>query len=352
LLDHCLIQIFSKYDDNKGMVSLWITIGLVIAALSVSSLGAFFSITGLGALFSGALVAVWLMAGSLEFSKFVMAAYLHQTWGHLNKVYRTYLVFAVVVLSVITSIGVFGFLSQAYQSASTVLEAENIKLQNIMTQKQLSEAEIARLNKSIDEIPANRITRRLKARAEIEPAIQELNKKVATAEREISAANLTILDVKKKVGPLIYIAKTFNMDIDVVVRYLILIFVSVFDPLAICLVIASTHAIESHRTGRFARYTRKQSMRVRVEEETVEEDLIVEEAAKPAEPAVTPAAAATLTVEPAAAAATAKPIAEPAAIVSHPEIPSDISEDIAEDRSDDIIVQMNFKDENEDKKAV
>lgn len=311
------------------MVSLWITIGLVIAAVSVSSLGAFFSITGLGALFSGALVAVWLMAGSLEFSKFVMAAYLHQTWGNLNKIYRSYLVFSVVVLSVITSIGVFGFLSQAYQSASSVLEAENIKLQNIMTQKQLSVAEIARLNRSIDEIPENRITRRLKARAEIEPAIQELNKKIATGEREIAAANLTILDVKKKVGPLIYIAKTFNMDIDVVVRYLILIFVSVFDPLAICLVIASTHAIESHRTGRFARYTQKQSMKIKREEETVVEETSVVETFTEA-------------VEPVVAAAEHAQSESFQAIKESPE----------GDASDDVIVQMNFKDENEDKKAV
>lgn len=229
------------------MISLWITVGLVIAAVSVSTLGAYFSIVGIGALFSGAMLAVWLMAGALEFAKFVLAAYLHQTWRELNRVYRYYLTFAVVVLSLITSIGVFGFLSEAYQSASTVLEAENIKLANIQKEKKMHMAEIARLNRSVEEIPATRITRRLRARAEVEPLIRELNLKIQQGEKSSAAAELAVLDVKKKVGPLIYIARSLNTDIDSVVKYLILIFVSVFDPLAICLVIASTHAIESRR---------------------------------------------------------------------------------------------------------
>ncbi|MEQ1723794.1 MAG: hypothetical protein ABL930_11505 [Pseudobdellovibrio sp.] len=286
------------------MISLWITIGLVISALCVSSLGAYFSIMGIGALFSGAVVAVWLMAGSLEFAKFTLAAYLHQTWKDLNKVYRAYLVFAVVVLSVITSMGVFGFLSEAYQSASTVLEAETIKLDNIKKQQVAMNNEIARLNRSVEEIPQTRISRKLKARAAVEPTILELNKKIQAGEAVVTAANLKILEVKKKVGPLIYISRSFNMDIDSVVKYLILIFMLVFDPLAICLVIASTHSIESRRNNKY-----------KLKETTVE-DFVVPVTEAP--------------VAPPAPAATEK----------------------FEEVSDDIVVQMNFKDENEDKKAV
>lgn len=232
------------------MISLWITVGLIISAVCVGALGAFFSIVGLGALFSGATLAVWVMAGSLEFSKFTLAAYLHQVWGNLNKIYRTYLVFSVVVLSIITSVGIFGFLSEAYQSASIVLETETTKLENIKNQKVMIANEIARLNKGVDEIPDSRISKKLRARAEAEPAIKELNKKLEEAEQSLASANLMIIEVKKKVGPLIYISRALNKDIDSVVKYLILIFVSVFDPLAICLVIASTQAIESRRHGK------------------------------------------------------------------------------------------------------
>lgn len=291
------------------VISLWITIGLILSAASVASLGAYFSIVGLGALFSGAAMAIFLMAGSLEFAKFTLAAYLHQTWKNLNKVYRAYLTFAIVVLSVITSLGIFGFLSDAYQSASTVLEGENIKLAAIKSQQKLISDEIARLNRSIDEIPANRISKRLAARAEIEPVIKDLTKKFSDGDKGITAANLTILEVQKKVGPLMYISRSFKMDIDTVVKYLILIFVSVFDPLAICLVIASTHAIESRRHLKAA---------------------VAEPAAAPVEKSV----------------AVAKPAPQPLPVQ---EIPVPVE---TKSEPDDIIVQMNFKDELEDKKAV
>lgn len=287
------------------MISLWITIGLIVSAASVATLGAYFSIVGLGALFSGAVVAVFLMAGSLEFAKFTLAAYLHQTWKNLNVIYRSYLTFAVIVLSIITSLGIFGFLSQAYESASSVLEAENIKLAAIKGQQKMITNEITRLNKSIDEIPAARISRRLTARAEIEPLIKELNKKFEDGEKGLTAANLLILEVQKKVGPLMYISRSFKMDIDSVVKYLILILVSVFDPLAICLVIASTHALETRRHSR-----------------TVQKEESVEDVIRPR----------------------ATPAPQPISEVSVPITKNSEPEDV--------VVQMNFKDENEDKKAV
>ena len=229
------------------MISLWITIGLAIAATCVSTLGAFFSIVGLGALFSGATVSVWFMAGSLEFAKFVLAAYLHQTWKILNPFMKAYMTASVVILSTITSVGIFGYLSDAYQSASTVLEAENIKLVDLKKQQENYESEIDRLNYAVDEIPDARISKKLQARQEIEPKVLELKSKIQDLDKQMTQANLHILDVKKKVGPLIFISKNFNIDIDVVVRYLIFIFVTVFDPLAICLVIASTYSIESRK---------------------------------------------------------------------------------------------------------
>jgi hypothetical protein len=229
------------------MISLWIIAGLIIAAVSVSSIGATFSVIGIAALFSGAALTIAFMAGSLEFAKFVLAAYLHQRWNHLNRIFKYYLTSAIVVLSVITSMGIYGYMSAAYQSASSVLEGETIKLNSLNTKKASSLAEIARLNKSIDEIPANRISKRMQIRAEIEPAIADLTKQITALDSELTKANLQILEVKKKVGPLIYIAKVLNQEIDNVVKYLILIFVSVFDPLAICLVIATSEAFQSRR---------------------------------------------------------------------------------------------------------
>lgn len=229
------------------MVSWWLIIGLIVAAVSVSTLGAAFSVLGLGALFSGAAVAVYLMSSALEFAKFVLSAYLHQRWPKLNFAYKSYLTFAIVVLSAITSLGIFGFLSSAYQSASADLDAETIKLESLKTQKMMNVSEIARLTRAIDEVPANRVTKKMQIRAEIEPSLNALNKQSASIEQQITDTNLKILKVKDKVGPLIYIARAMNVDIDTVVKYLIFVFVLVFDPLAICLVIATNEALNSRR---------------------------------------------------------------------------------------------------------
>jgi hypothetical protein len=229
------------------MVSWWLISGLVLAAISVASLGAAFSVIGLAALFSGAALSVAAMAGSLEFAKFVLAAYLHSRWSHLNTLLKAYLTIAVMVLSLITSMGIFGYLSNAYQSASAVLDTETVHVNSLKSQIEQNKFELARLSHLIDEIPANRITKRLQVRAAQEPQIQVLNNKNSELEKQIAVSDLKIIEIKQKVGPLFYIARAFAMDLDTVVKYLILILVLVFDPLAISLVIATTNAIESRR---------------------------------------------------------------------------------------------------------
>ncbi len=229
------------------MISIWLLIGLITATVAVATLGAGFSVLGIAALFSGAAIASGAMAVSLEFAKFVLSAYLHQRWQKLNSIYKYYLSFSIVVLSLITSMGIFGFLSGAYQSATNVLESENIKLAALKEKQRRITLEIDRLNKSVDEIPVNRVSKRIQIRAEIEPAIADFNKQIFNLDALVAESDLKILAVKEKVGPLIYIAKTFNVDIDTVVKYLILLFVFVFDPLAICLVIATTESLESRK---------------------------------------------------------------------------------------------------------
>lgn len=231
------------------MIALWCVIGLIAATVSVSALGAAFSVIGLAALFSGAALAVSAMAASLELAKFVLAAYLHQRWNQVNLIFKSYLVSAIIILSAITSLGIFGFLSDAYQSASAALDAEAVKYESLKKQQSLNLSEISRMNKAIDEIPANRISKRIALRKEIEPAILALTKQTEQLEQAVTQSNLRTLELKKKVGPLIYIAKAFKLDIDTVVKYLILLLVSVFDPLAICLVIATSSALESRRQG-------------------------------------------------------------------------------------------------------
>lgn len=229
------------------MISTWIFIGLILAATSISAIGAAFSIFGLMALFSGATIAVGIMAGSLELAKFVLAAYLHQRWKSIHFAMKTYMTMSIVVLSIITSLGIFGFLSSAYQSATKVLEAETIQQNVLNVRRNYLNGEINRLQKSIDEIPVTMISKKLKVQAEFEPQLKDLKKQMSEVEGLATASELKILAVKDKVGPLIYISRSFKMDIDNVVKYMIMILVTVFDPLAICLVIALSEASSTSR---------------------------------------------------------------------------------------------------------
>jgi hypothetical protein len=222
---------------------------LAFSALSVSALGAAFSVFGLMRLFAGAPVAVAMMASALEFSKLVSAAFLHRTWDRLNVFYRTYLLIAVVVLSGITSMGIFGFLSDAYQSSSKDLTADNIRIEALKSEQVRNTDEIARINRGIEEIPMDRISKKLRARKEAEPLIQDLTRKTDQIAKELEEINLRTVDLKAKIGPLIYVSRVFNQDSDTIVKWLILVFVGVFDPLAICLVIATSEALKLKNEG-------------------------------------------------------------------------------------------------------
>ena len=332
------------------VVSLWITVGLVLASTAVASLGAYFSIHGLGLLFSGAVVAVWAMAGSLEFAKFVLAAYLHQTWKQQNVVFKSYLSFAIVVLSIITSVGIYGFLSDAYTSASAVLESETVKLEGLQAQQKTITAEMNRLNAMVDEIPANRITRRLKMRAEIEPAVSELQKKYVATERLLTESNLKVIEVKKKVGPLIYIARNLNMNIDRVVSYLILIFVLVFDPLAICLVIAATHAIASRSSTNIRRANARAAAEAAQTEREAQIEIARADRLAKAQAAHQEAELRKSKI--AEPAATIEPKSEQQELNQEEAAPAEHKPASSDEFSEEIIVQMNFKDEKSDKKTV
>ena len=244
----CLKKSYFYREVSRDRFCLHCQVALAAAAVSV--LGGAFSISGLAKLFSGASFAVCMMASALEFSKFVVAAFLHRAWSQLNGLYRTYLLLAVIVLSGITSMGIFGFLSDAYQTSSVDLVTNQIKIDALKAEQQRNTDEIARINRGVDEIPVERIGRKLRARKDAEPLIRSLTQKTDQIADQIKQMDLAIVDTKTKVGP-IYVSRAFNRDVDTVVKWLILVFVSVFDPLAICLVIATSEAVKLKGMGVF-----------------------------------------------------------------------------------------------------
>lgn len=209
---------------------------LGLAATVIAATSAFFSIFGLAELFAGASSAVIVMATAMEFAKFVCTGFLYRYWGHINKPIRIYLSAAIFTLMIITSTGIYGFLMNAYQVSALAWKQEMMKANSLRVQEERIQAEIKDLKSFIDNIPASRISKKFEFQKLYEPKIKELNSQSSSLQAEISQIEMGVFSTQTKAGPIIHVAKALNVDVDTVVKYLTLIFVSVFDPLAVCLI--------------------------------------------------------------------------------------------------------------------
>jgi hypothetical protein len=221
---------------EKQMVSRVYLYLLTISATLVSVTGAYFSVTGLVALFSGSSMSVATMAASLEFSKFVLVGFLYRYWGHLHRPLQIYLSMSIVILMVITSTGIYGYLSNAYQVSSLGLHSQLMEIDSLEKENVRVQGQINDLQQFILTIPNSRISKKFEFHREYEPKIQSLRLQSEELQEKIDEKKQTLLTTNTKVGPLVYISKALGIDIDTAVNWLILIFVSVFDPLAVSLV--------------------------------------------------------------------------------------------------------------------
>ncbi len=233
------------FEQSKSFPKL---VGL--SALLIAGSAAFFSVFGLSKLFAGATFAVIIMASSLEFGKLVAASFLYRYWDKINFLQKFYMSLATVILILITSAGIFGFLSNAYQGATVEFEKESTAL--IFKEdrlKQLQEDKVylkEELQDAIEELPDNYRTARRKLREDYQPQISEINKQLIDLKGEIGTLKTALVETGVDVGPVIYLARTFQTDIDTVVKFFIFVLIFVFDPMAVMFIISYNVALE-HR---------------------------------------------------------------------------------------------------------
>jgi len=220
---------------------------VAISAFLVAFNAAFFSVYGLSKLFAGASTSVIFMAGSLEFSKLVAASFLFRYWNRTSGLLKTYLTIGVVVLVFITSAGIFGYLSNAYQGATIGFQKESTKvialeerLDNLQEDKRTL---IDDRDFQISELPENYRTAKRNLRADFGEQIRNVNDEILKLKSDIGDLNVKLIDTGVDVGPAIYLAKVFRTDVDEVVKFFIFILIFVFDPLAVAMVIAANQAL-------------------------------------------------------------------------------------------------------------
>ena len=246
---------------------------VVLIAISLAGCAAFFSIVGLSKLFAGAAIAVMVMASTLEASKLVITSFLYQAWSTINKTLRLYLLIAISIIAIITSIGIYGFLSSAYSETKSKYDLTQTQTDSLSTQKSYYESSVdnfklqlttktnqltnlSSIRNSQEARASQLVTNKRSSKSadrsakETDAAIKlinldidNLNKNIITYSDSAKKMQVKITqlglknNISSELGSLSYVARLLNVSMDSVVNVLIILLIIVFDPLAICMVL-------------------------------------------------------------------------------------------------------------------
>ena len=246
---------------------------VVLIAISLAGCAAFFSIVGLSKLFAGAAIAVMIMASTLEASKLVITSFLYQAWSTINKTLRLYLLIAISIIAIITSIGIYGFLSSAYSETKSKYDLTQTQTDSLSTQKSYYESSVdnfklqlttktnqltnlSSIRNSQEARASQLVTNKRSSKSADRSAketdvaiklinldIDNLNKNIITYSDSAKKMQVKITqlglknNISSELGSLSYVARLLNVSMDSVVNVLIILLIIVFDPLAICMVL-------------------------------------------------------------------------------------------------------------------
>jgi hypothetical protein len=256
------------------------TLLLGLSALFVAFNAAFFSVSGLSKLFAGAAFSVMIMASSLELAKLITASYLYNYWDKINKSFRLYLSGAVIILILITSLGIYGFLTSAFQDTFNQFTIKEKQLAFLEQKEKFWGDDVIRYDEELKRISSNISTlsnaksqsievrdtsvvggfRTTISTTELRMAakrieVEEENRKDVQVKREIASDSLQKFqlevleldnnnEVAGELGPLQYLSGLTGYPMDKIINILLLIIIFVFDPLAIALVVAANFAFD------------------------------------------------------------------------------------------------------------
>jgi hypothetical protein len=247
---------------------MFLTILTFLSAISISVIAAGYSIIGLATLFAGAVVPIIAMGSALEVGKLVAASWLYHNWNSdVPRLLKGYLFGAIIVLIFITSLGIFGFLSKAHLDQVKPVSGNNIKIELLdkqINQQSLiierAEKQINLLDKALEVyIDKEYVSRGLKERKKQEEernlltnTINEASDKIAELTNQKASLSLEQNKIEAEVGPIKYVAELIygeqaQDNFDKAVRFVILILIFVFDPLAVLLLIAANISLRQWR---------------------------------------------------------------------------------------------------------
>lgn len=241
---------------------------LIIATLLLAGSAAFFSVYGLAKIYTGLVVvggfsfslpiSAGVIAGiSIETGKLMAASYLYRYWHNTGVFLKCYLLAGIIVAMILTSVGVYGYLTASYQTDSIPLQETETKIQlmddrkhDLETLKEELKERRIHLTKQVDDLPSNFGKYRENTRKQIQPEIDKINKDIKQYSEELQLIveeqhklKTELIHTKVHVGPIIYVARIFNQEVDDAINWLTLMIMSIFDPMAVALTICVNIAL-------------------------------------------------------------------------------------------------------------
>jgi hypothetical protein len=248
---------------------MFLSLITLAVALSLSVIAAYYSIAGLAAIFAAAVIPIMIMGSILELAKVVVTIWLHEYWSRARWLMKLYLVPAVLMLMLITSMGIFGFLSKAHSDQSLVSGDVSAKIavydEKIKTEKEnidVSRKSLKQMDEAVDQVMGRSsdttgADKAVAVRRGQQKERQRLLAEIADAQKRVTALNeerapiaAEVRKVEAEVGPIKYIAALIygdNPDANILeraVRWVIILLVCVFDPLAIMMLLAATESLK------------------------------------------------------------------------------------------------------------
>jgi hypothetical protein len=213
-----------------------VTIGLIATA-------AYFSVFGIASMFAYNYIPAMIMGITLEAGKIGVAVYLFRYWKPMSRLFKYILITFLVALMFITSVGIFGFLSQGYQKTSESFNIISLDLKMLEDEYKSKKDRLEEINAQIVYLPSSSVTNKIRLSREFSDEQAEIRDRLSVIEPRIHDLKVKRLAYESHIGPIAYVARMINAPQDTVVFFAILVLVFVADPLAITLTIASNMAL-------------------------------------------------------------------------------------------------------------
>ncbi len=227
---------------------MFLTALTFLAALLIEGLGTVISIIGFSAFF-GSNPIIIALAAALDLGKIVVVTLLYKHWRSMNALMKGYALAAAFVTMVITSAGAAGYLSAQFQTAIIGTQEGQLKVQVLKEEQQKLELRKKQIDDQIANLPANFSRGRVTLMKQFEAEQKQVTDRLTAISQELPTLQVTQISADAKAGPILYLAKAFDVPIEEAVKWVILLIIFVFDPLAVFLLIAGNFLLERRQRG-------------------------------------------------------------------------------------------------------